>query len=89
MVIIRIRKYKKIWSLPVAFLVIALMLYETNYYSDYSKNNFSLKSYLENPQKYGGHQTENFGRIMNISQGYFYFDFLAGDLYFYSNFETR
>jgi len=33
-----------------------------------------LKSYIENPQKYGGHKVENFGRIANISQESFYFN---------------
>ena len=74
MVIIRIRKYKKIWSLPIAVLIIVLMVYEAVYYFNYAKNDFSLKSYLENPQKYGDRKAENFGRIVNISQDYFYFN---------------
>ena len=65
---------KKIWFFFILILIISLMLYEIKYYSDYSRNNFSLKNYLENPEKYGGYRSENFGRIVNTSQDYFYFD---------------
>ena len=72
------RKYKKAWYLLIVLLIIGLMIYETGYYSIYSKAKFSVRSYLENPQQYGGNKYENFGRIINISQNYFYFD-LGGE----------
>ena len=66
--------YRKIWFLFILILIISLMIYETKYYADYSRNNFNLKNYFENPQKYGNYRSEVFGKIVNISQDHFYFD---------------
>ena len=69
-----IEHHKKFWFFLTLIIIVSLMFYETKYYADYSKNNFSLQNYLENPEKYGDHSSESFGRIVNISQDHFYFN---------------
>ncbi len=62
------------WYVLLFILVVALFLYD-NVYSMYkSENEFTLEKYLENPQKYGGHKGQRFGKIINISQDHFYFN---------------
>ena len=69
-----IKLHKKLWFFLALIIIVSLMFYETEFYSNYSKNNFGLQNYLENPEKYGNYRSESFGSIVNISQDYFYFD---------------
>lgn len=62
----------KFWHIVLFVLIVGLFTYDNLNYR-YMKN-FSMESYLENPQKYGGYKGQQFGKIINISEGHFYFD---------------
>jgi len=71
----RMNKLSRIWYALVFILVISLLLYDKAHSMDLTNpNRQSLKQYLENPQLYGGYNAERFGKIVNISKGYFYFN---------------
>ena len=55
-------------------LIVVLFIHDNVNVTLEAEEEFSLNKYLENPQKYGGLQLENFGRIVNISQNHFYFN---------------
>jgi len=63
----------KTWYALVLILIILLLFYGGTY-DLYREEKFSLDKYLKIPGKYEGHKGQRFGKIVNISQEYFYLD---------------
>lgn len=56
----------------VFVLMIILFLYDNAERASTAKEEFSIRDYLKNPQKYGGYQIESMVKITGISKDYFY-----------------
>lgn len=56
----------------VLIIMVSLVWYDNKVPRNVESGLF-LQNYLKNPEKYGGRQVENFGRIINISSDHFYF----------------
>lgn len=78
-----IKNLIKIGYLLTIILVIALIFIENKDFSDSNDDIFTISNYIDNPEKYGGVQLENFGRIVEINQDHFYFDIGSMDLKVY------
>lgn len=76
----KVKSYRWIWNFLVFLLILGFLAYDNARGYNGAKDSFTIKKYLENPQKYGGVKIENFGRIVNISQDHFYFDIGSTDL---------
>lgn len=61
--------------LSAAILMLVFLVYDHVYaYIFPDVGYFTLEDYAKNPQAYDGLKEERFGRIINISDGYFYFN---------------
>lgn len=58
------------WICAIAAIVI--LAYSNYTYRNADEGDFSIDKYLKNPEKYGGYQTEYFGKIAGISRDIFY-----------------
>jgi len=68
------KKVRLILYLLVLLSVLGISAYDNIHVSNIKKYGFSLNNYLENPDRHGNRTDERFGRIVNISTDYFYFD---------------
>ena len=67
-------KINKVLYLIALLLLVILVFYHNYYFKAGSSNGFSINNYEASPQAYGERKIEQFGRIINISRDYFYFD---------------
>ena len=74
-----------IWSFLILVLVVGFFLYDNVRSANKAKDSFTINNYHENPQKYGGEKIEVLGRLVNISQNYFYFDIGSKNLEVYGS----
>lgn len=62
----------------IVLLTIGLFVYGNIRYFRHLSEGFSINNYLENPNRFGEHKDERFGKIINISEDHFYFS--LGDI---------
>ena len=63
----------KIWYFLVLILLIYLILEDNTPSTVNFNESFTIKKYLENPEKYGDRNIERMGFVVNISNDSFYF----------------
>lgn len=64
----------RVWYVLLFILIVGLVFYDNVWWMYMGQEVFSLSNYIKNPEKYGDYKGQPFGRIINISQDYFYFD---------------
>ncbi len=68
----KIRQISVFLYILVLILMLSLVWYDNKVPRNVENISF-LQNYLKNPEKYGGRQVENFGKIINSSNDHFYF----------------
>lgn len=74
-IIMKFKKNKKIMFIAyllVFALIITFLAYDVKVKRNVESSSY-LTNYLNNSEKYGGSKVEYFGKVINISQNYFYF----------------
>ena len=64
----------KLTFVIASLLLLVLLVYDNVYWNNNAKTGFTISNYLKNPQEFGNYQDELFGKIVNMSQGHFYFN---------------